>query len=311
MTSGWFDEASRRRRWLVGVSGGADSVALLHMMREKGFAKLVVCHLNHGLRGMASAGDAEFVSALAAELDLPVESGNADVPSEMRAGGLSMETAARQARHRFFGECARKYRCNRIVLAHHADDQAETVLWNLLRGSHGLRGMREIQNVGGLEFHRPLLGMRRTELRAWLRAEGIVWREDASNAEPVAVRNRLRNEVLPLLEEISGRDVAKMLVKAAAADEELRAVSRFAVAQVKALDPQGRIHLPVMRDFPEAIRVAVMAEFLQAGGIEQIGRGMLGRCLAILEPGGGTAVDLPGGRRLRRRAGRVFWDDAG
>src|SRR6478609_3462356 len=161
----WFASASKTKRWLVGVSGGADSVALLHLLAAEGFRKAVVCHLDHGLRGRASAEDAKFVKRLAEKLGLHCEVGRADVRGRMLARGESLETAARNARHDFFAACARNHRCPRVLLAHHADDQAETVLWNLLRGSHGLKGMRDTQLLvteAGvkLELIRPLLGIR-------------------------------------------------------------------------------------------------------------------------------------------------------
>ena len=246
----WFASASRRKRYLVGVSGGADSVALLHLLVENGFRNLVICHVDHGLRGRASTADARFVRSLAEKLGLPLESTRVDIAGRMKSQHESMETAARNARHDFFGECARKYRCPRVVLAHHADDQAETVLWNLLRGSHGLRGMREIRELtpksgSKLELVRPLLGIRRSELVEWLVSKNLRWREDASNAEPVAIRNRLRNEALPLLSGISGRDAVQAILRGAENSHEQAELVAWALSQANVLDPQGRLHVPV------------------------------------------------------------------
>jgi len=109
----WLAKASRRARWLVGVSGGADSVALLHLLVEAGFRKLVVCHLDHRLRGRASTEDARFVRRLAEKLGLPHEIGRSDVRARMERCSESMETAARNARHDFLAECAVKHRCRR------------------------------------------------------------------------------------------------------------------------------------------------------------------------------------------------------
>ena len=166
----WFLEAPKRRRYLAGVSGGADSVALLHLLHRHGFRDVVVCHLDHGLRGQASSEDAQFVQKLAGELGYPCELGKAEVKYLAQDKGHSIETSAREARHAFFAICSRKYRCPRLLLAHHFDDQAETVLWNLLRGSRGVSGMKEVQMLpmGGrpMECIRPLLSRRRPELRA-------------------------------------------------------------------------------------------------------------------------------------------------
>jgi tRNA(Ile)-lysidine synthase len=307
----WLAGASRGKRWLVGVSGGADSMALLHWLVAAGFRKLVVCHLNHGLRGRAAAEDARFVRRAAGNLGLECEIGRAAVRARMAARGESLETAARNARHEFFAECARKHRCRRILLAHHADDQAETVLWNLLRGSHGLKGMRGEQRLATesgvvLELSRPLLGVRRAELVAWLESQGHRWREDSSNAEPIAVRNRLRNEALPLLAEISGRDVTLALVRGAADTEDLEALEAWALERAKVLDPQGRLHLPAMRGLPVALQRIALRKFLQDGGIASPERDLIERGLGLLDVKNPAVVNLPGGGQLRRRAGRLW-----
>lgn len=305
----WFHEAPKRRRYLAGISGGADSVALLHVLHWHGFRDLVVCHLDHGLRGRASAGDARFVEKLAASLGYRCESGKAEVRALMKAKGLSMETAAREARHGFLADCSRKHRCARLLLAHHADDQAETILWNLLRGSRGLTGMKESQvlMLGGrpVECLRPLLGTRREELREWLAAERLTWREDASNAEPVAARNRLRNEAIPLLSEIARRDVVESLRRAEEASAELREIERWAVEQAAAVDPQGRLHLPRLRTLPEAVQAACIYDYLRTSGVTDLSREVVERCLGLMDPAAGPAVNLPGGWVMRRRGGRL------
>ena len=307
----WFANASRRKRWLVGVSGGADSVALLHLLVDSGFSNLVVCHLDHGLRGRASTADAKFVAKLAASFGLANETARADVTGRMKSTGESMETAARNARHAFFANCAKKHRCRRVLLAHHADDQAETILWNLLRGSHGFKGMREQQDFATefgvkLEFHRPLLAIRRRELVDWLVLNNRKWREDASNALPVAVRNRLRNEALPLLAEISGRDPVTALVRGAAESAEIQQLESWALDQVKVLDPQGRLHVPVLRSLPVVLQRAALRVFLQQHGVAAPDRDLLDRCAGLLDATGPAVVNLPGGARLRRRGGRLF-----
>ncbi len=305
----WFREAPKRRRYLAGASGGADSVALLHWLQRHGFRDVVVCHLDHGLRGRAAEEDARFVEKLAASLGYRCESGKAEVRAIMKASGASMETAARQARHGFFAECSRKWRCPRLLLAHHADDQAETILWNLLRGSRGLSGMKERQvlTMAGrpVECLRPLLGTRREELREWLVAEGLAWREDASNAEPVAVRNRLRNEALPLLGEIARRDVVESLIRAEQGAAELREIERWSVAQAAAVDPQGRLHLPRLRELPAAVQAACIYDFLRTSGVTDLSREVVERCLGLMDPPAAPAVNLPGGMVLRRRGGRL------
>jgi tRNA(Ile)-lysidine synthase len=310
----WFANASRRKRWLVGVSGGADSVALLQMLVTAGFRHLVVCHLDHGLRGRASTEDSKFVRRLAEKLGLPCEIGRADVTAQMAQRGESMETAARNVRHDFFADCARKHRCRRVLLAHHADDQAETVLWNLLRGSHGLKGMRQEQHLQteagvALELIRPLLHVRRSELVAWLMSHGYRWREDASNALPVAVRNRLRNEALPLLAEISQRDAAQALARGAADTADLAELEAWALEQARVLDPQGRLHLPALRSLPVVLQRIALRRFLLDHGVQSLDRALIERGLSLLDVKNPASVNLPGGGKLRRQAGRL-WIDA-
>jgi len=305
----WIAHAPRRRRWLVAVSGGADSVALLHLLHHAGFRNLVVCHLDHRLRGRASTGDARFVERLAAGFGLKCESGRADVRAMMKRSGESLESCARRARHVFFAECARKHRCRRVLLAHHADDQAETVLWNLLRGSHGLKGMRAEQEITvegcKLELIRPLLDIRRAELVAWLRAGHLEWREDASNREPFTIRNRLRLEVMPLLAEISGRDPVDALVRGARDTAERHEMESMLVQQARVLDPQGRLHLAALRRLPPPLQRRAIAGFLTDRGVSGIDRALLDRALPLLDPASAPAINLPGGSRLRRRAGRL------
>lgn len=309
----WFQSASKRQRYLVGVSGGADSVALLHLLVEAGFRNLIVCHLDHGLRGRASAADARFVARLAARLGLVLESGRVDIKARMRAQGGSMESVARQARHEFFKSCASKHRCKRVFLAHHIEDQAETVMWNLLRGSHGLRGMAEEQEIEVGHFRltllRPLLGLRKADLVTWLIERGLAWREDASNAQPVAVRNRLRHEVFPLLESIAGRDAVAAFARAAADDREWRDGVVELLGQAQLHDPQGRLFLPALRRLPRFLQRTAIQDHLVHQGVGGIDRGLLDRALGLLEEGSPAVINLPGGKRLRRRAGRIWVEE--
>lgn len=306
----WLGQARRSRRYLVGVSGGADSVALLHLLVETGFRNLVVCHLNHRLRGRASAADAGFVQRLARKLGLLCETGSEDVPRRMLADSESMETAARNARHEFFARCAKSHRCRTVILAHHAEDQAETVLWNLFRGSNGLKGMQECQTIrvsgSDLRMVRPLLAVRRDDLREWLIERGLKWREDSSNASPVAVRNRLRHEVIPLLREITGRDPIPPLIRGAIDDQERERIDLLEIQNANVIDPQGRLHLPSLKRLPAHLRRLAFREYLVGRGVGSISRDLLDRCLEMMDPANPSSFHLPGGSRIRRREGRIW-----
>jgi tRNA(Ile)-lysidine synthase len=306
----WFSSACHSQAWLVGVSGGADSVALLHLLKAAGFLNLTVCHLDHGLRGQAAAGDAEFVKRLADQLGYACEVAQGNVRQRMEERRESLETAARHERHAFFAACALKYGCQQVLLGHHADDQAETVLWNLLRGSHGLRGMQTVQKFTTetgveLEWIRPLLGVCHSDLVRWLETGGHPWREDLSNAEPIAIRNRLRNEVLPQLAEISGRDAVAALGRGARVTEEWLELETWALAQTTVLDPQGRLHLPTLRGLPRALQRRALRRFLEASGIRAADSDLLERGLSLLEVEHPAVINLPGGGKLRRRAARL------
>lgn len=305
-----FLEQSRRRRYLLGISGGRDSVALLHLLLDAGYRNLVLCHLNHKLRGRASGEDAAFVSRLARKHGLGCEIGQADVPRLMQQHGESMELAARNARQRFFADCARKCRCNRVLLAHHADDQAETILFNLLRGSHGLRGMQHeaMHHVDGKELLmlRPLLGVTRDQINHYLTEKKIAFREDASNTEALTSRNRLRNEVMPLLNEIMGREVRPALLRAQAASQRQQEAIETMLASMKLRDPQGRLFLPKIAALPPALQSTVLHDYLRDYQVADISQELLGRCAALVTDAGVAKVNLPGGKFLRRRQKRIF-----
>jgi tRNA(Ile)-lysidine synthase len=185
----------------VAVSGGADSVALLLLLlelREKLGIVLSVVHFNHKLRGKASDADEKFVAKLAAKHGLEFHSGSLDVAKKAKKERANLEDAARRARYDYFHSLADSGVCTRIAVAHTADDQAETVLSHLLRGT-GLAGLGGIHPTAGAVI-RPLLGIRRSELRAYLRGEKQVWREDRTNRDVKRMRARIRTKLLPLLE---------------------------------------------------------------------------------------------------------------
>lgn len=181
--------------WAVAVSGGADSVALWGLLRARGDLALHVVHLDHQTRGEASSGDAEFVRQLASELGLPCTVARlTDVERHLPATLPNSSARYRAARVELFRRVVRERGLQGVILAHHADDQAETVLHRLIRGSGpaGLAGMGPRTQLGDLLILRPLLGRRRAELRAYLNSVAQTWREDASNASDDYLRNRLR-----------------------------------------------------------------------------------------------------------------------
>lgn len=185
---------------IVGVSGGADSMCLLFVLeklrKELGFG-LVAVHVNHGLRGDAADADERYVQQICEEWEIPLEVVHVDVISYAELHRMSEEEAGRVLRRACFEQVAEKYQGTKIALAHHMDDNAETFLMNLSRGSR-LRGLGGMKSVNG-SYIRPLLEMRRVEIEAFLENEGIAFCTDESNATDVYTRNRVRAHVLPVL----------------------------------------------------------------------------------------------------------------
>ena len=205
----------------VAVSGGADSVFLLYAMRElapRWNLTLAVIHVEHGIRGIASQQDAEFVRSLAAGLNLPFHLRELSVPDI----DDNIEQAARNARNGFYFELLASGQFDRIATGHTGNDQAETVLYRIIRGS-GLAGLAGILPVTQEGLIRPLLELARDEIEAWLQQRCIAWREDETNRDRSYARNRLRHEILPIVRETLNprADEALATLAALARDEEL------------------------------------------------------------------------------------------
>jgi tRNA(Ile)-lysidine synthase len=186
---------------IIGLSGGADSTALLDLLATlPAFpVHLVAAHLNHCLRGVDSDTDEQFCRELAARYEIPFESRRVDVKAVADTYSLNLEDAGRRSRIDFFDDLSVRWQAAAVVLAHHADDQAETVLMRLLRGS-GMAGLAGIPWSNGRGYVRPLLDITRGEIEAYLTERHLNWREDSSNRDTTFLRNRIRHELLPLLE---------------------------------------------------------------------------------------------------------------
>jgi tRNA(Ile)-lysidine synthase len=186
---------------IIGLSGGADSTALLDLLATlPAFPlRLVAAHLNHCLRGADSDADEQFCRELAAGYEIPFESRRVDVKAVAAAGSLNLEDAGRRARISFFDELLVTRQAAAVVLAHHADDQAETLLMRLLRGS-GMSGLAGMPWRNGRGYIRPMLDISRVDIEAYLAERHLNWREDTSNLDITFLRNRIRHELLPLLE---------------------------------------------------------------------------------------------------------------
>lgn len=291
---------------VVGVSGGADSVCLLRMlaMLEELQLRLVAVHLNHSLRGREADADEDFVRDLAAELGIPFESARCDVKELAAGAGLSLEEAGREARYRFFAEVAERHGATKTALAHHAGDQAETVLMRLIRGagSDGLAAMRSLTDDGRV---RPFLAVSREEIESWLTERGFSWREDASNADTAFLRNRIRHELLPLLQTYNPAAVERLRRSAEILAEESALLDRLAQKRAdRLLTPvHGGIALDLasFAEEPRALRLRLLREAFRrsAGSLAHLDFDHLERvdALALSRKTTGE-LHLPGGVRV-------------
>jgi len=204
----WVGEYIRRERLvtagervLVAVSGGPDSVALLHLLwglREPLGLRLGVAHFHHGLRGEVAEAEARFVAELSARLELPCHLGRGETAAHARSRGLSLQMAARELRLAFFRETCQSHGYDKVAVGHTADDQVELFFLRLLRGA-GLSGLKGMWPATPEGIIRPLLGVGKAVILAWLAREGLAYREDLSNLSPAFERNRVRRELLPYL----------------------------------------------------------------------------------------------------------------
>lgn len=263
----------RGARILIGVSGGLDSVCLtylLHDLARDNQWDLALAHLNHGIRGRASDADASFVRELARSLGLRVHRRRVDVPAQATAGKISLEMAARAARYDYFAHLMQRHRYDLLALAHTRDDQAETVLLRLLRGTGptGLGGMSTDTLRETIRVVRPLLEIDKSLLRAELERRGASWREDASNEDSAYTRNRVRHELIPFLEKRFNPKVRDALTRAATLlREDEQVLEKIAQADWTSCippDEHGVLDVVLLNQLPKARQRRVVRHWLLA-----------------------------------------------
>jgi len=307
-------------RYLIGVSGGRDSVALLHWLVDLGYEKLIVCHLNHQLRGQSSDADARFVEKLAGKYQVDFELGAANVRALAKKKKMSIETAAREARYSFFAKAAKRHRCHTIFLAHHADDLVETLLINLFRGagSAGLVAIREssTRRIDDVELTivRPFLPVWRKEIDSYVREHRLRFREDATNKNLNPLRNRVRHRVIPYLEKMLGRNIRLTISRAATIAGEDEAWmdnqlpdSTDADSPAAAAPAEAALSVAKLRALPIALQRRAILKWLRAQKISELGFDVIERVRSLADRDARVAkVNLPKDRHVRRRAGRIF-----
>ncbi len=298
---------------LVGVSGGADSMALLallHEMAPRWQLRLSVAHLQHRIRGSAAAQDARFVKASARQLGLNYVEGNVDVPRLARRRGVSLEMAGREARYAFFAQAARRWHCAALATAHNADDQVETVLLKLARGAgpQGLAGIPYHTHWGKLKIIRPLRDASRIAILEFLRRRHLAWREDATNNDEAFLRNRIRHEVLPFLETRLNPRIRQALARTAdileKENEYLAALASNILAQCAG--PARPLDGALLASYPIALRRRVLRQWLVAYGmaVNHIDYNAVDRLDNLLiHRQSGRSITLPGAW-LARKTGR-------
>lgn len=202
----------------VAVSGGRDSVTLLHLIHKLGLVwklRLGILHVNHGLRGKASDADEAFVRGLAKRLAIPIFVDRVNVAEKAKSEGLSLEHAGREARYHFFEKMAEAKHAHKIVLGHTQDDQAETVLMRIIGGTglQGLQAIRPKRRLNGAYLVRPLLEIPRADISAYAKEHALAYREDASNRSLKFLRNRIRLKLLPVLAKSFNPQIKRTLAR--------------------------------------------------------------------------------------------------
>lgn len=285
-------------RVIAAVSGGPDSVCLLHVLRELECSVAGVAHVNHQLRGADSEADARFVEELAGSFELPFYS----VAAPIAEGNIEQE--ARRARRDFFRELLARGHADRIALGHTRDDQAETVLFRMMRGS-GITGLAGILPITAEGLIRPLLDVGRQEVLGYLRERGIPWREDASNQSEQFARNRIRHTLLPQLEREWNPRLRSILANMAevAYEEEVRWVAEIAGLAPKCLaklDGAVEIAVPAIVGLDRATQRRLLrhAIRLAKGNLRGIDYEHIEQGLDLLKRASGRRT-LPGVTMLR------------
>ena len=301
---------------LVGLSGGADSVGLLLVLwklRETLQISLRALHVHHGLRGAEADRDAAFSRALCERIGVPFYECRIDAAEEARRQKCSVEEAGRMARYRLYEETAlawenemrQKKMCGReqvrqvyVATAHHADDNAETVLFNLFRGS-GLTGLSGIAPVRG-RIIRPLLWAQRSEIQAWLRQQGQDWVEDSTNQESEYSRNWLRNELIPSVKERLNTQAVRHIDQAGRRIRQADAyLEEVAEKWLQKHAPDGKVDVGALAEQAEIVQGYIVRRLLVKSGmpLRDVTETHIEAVRELLHQGTGKSVSLPHGFR--------------
>jgi tRNA(Ile)-lysidine synthase len=295
---------------IVGVSGGADSVtllAILHALKDRWNLKLTVAHLDHGLRGEASRKEAEFVHNMAEAMGLPCVSEERDVLSHKKKTGLSLQDAARDIRYAFFMDVCNRLHAQKVALGHHADDQAETLLIWLIRGTTpaGLAGIPPVRN--GI-FIRPLITVCRSEIESYLKERKICYIPDNSADEPQYLRNKIRHQLIPLLTQEYNPKIIKNLVQLSDVFRKDNEILDGMVAEAvdKILIRGNTCSVDKLKSYPIGLRGRIIKKIISCvkGDSRGISSKHIDAICRLLDGAGATKiVQLPAGWSVLREYG--------
>ncbi|MCD8355199.1 MAG: tRNA lysidine(34) synthetase TilS [Clostridia bacterium] len=289
-------------RVLCGLSGGADSVSLVLCLQELGY-DVCACHLHHGLRGAQADADEAFCQRLCENRGIPFRSERCDAKAVAEQKKLSVETAARGLRYDFFARCAKDFHAERIATAHTADDNLETMLFHLIRGtgSAGLAGIPPVRE----NIIRPLIAVDRRQVEAFLHERRQTWRTDATNMDDSCTRNQIRHHVIPALREI----------EPAAARHALEAASLLRQDNA-CLDAMACVHgtqvaVEVLQQLPEALQARMVRQLLEQSGVPmgEISAKHIRAVCALAGKKRGS-ISLPGRKSAVLRSGRICIETA-
>lgn len=288
----WLPELPGEGRLVVGFSGGADSMALAHwLMGRVDKRRIVLAHVNHMLRGDEAEGDQRAAEGFAGEHGVEIRVLRADVKKLARERGLGTEDCGRQVRYEFFQELAFGEN-DRILTAHNADDNAETMILNLCRGA-GLEGLCGIPRERG-KILRPLLGVSREEIEEYCHEHGLEYVTDSSNLTDDYTRNRVRHQVLPVLRGLNPRFVQSAAAAAGLLTQDREYLNMRALELLERSRNEWGLEAAALLSEGRSVRSRAVKLFLEECGGSQLERKHIDEALSVLERGGGA--DLPGVR---------------
>ena len=316
----YFVETGTRQGWLpengrniaLAVSGGGDSLALLWLFRKFYGGDITAIHINHGIRGNESDDDERFTAMTAKNLGANFRAVRVDVPSE-KMKGESLETSARRLRLNALASTARELGITSIMLGHNRDDLAETVLFNILRGTgiRGAVGMTESTQAYGVTFFRPLLGLRRETLRDILRVRGLTWREDSTNNDDRYTRNFIRLKLLPAIESNINASAAEHLAQFGGDMRKIRdnEDERSREILTSCLDDSHTLDRKKLRKFSHDDIAIVIRDLGRRLGLKTLSRGRCGELAGLIVKGGNFIFQWCGNMTVIGRNGKIFFEE--